>query len=254
MLLFFGMQINAEDFGKVTVIIPTFNRFECLLNAVSSVLNQTYENIEIIVVNDCSTDERYYTHDFGKEVKVVHKETNSKKIYGFGSASPQRNAGIREADPSSKYIAFLDDDDSWLPHKLQLQINAMNQTGCKMSSTEALSGYGVYQPSQSYPLYNAEHCYKTILSIFKRKHSTLLDNGFPKIWDAAFLSVHNCIITSSVVIRKDITQLVGEFKLMPYAEDFNYWKRALQHTDCVYVDVPCIYYDNGHGGGSNWGH
>ena len=52
---------------KVSVIIPTYNRFKYLLNAIKSVKQQTYSNIEIIVVNDCSTQEDYYTFDFKKE-------------------------------------------------------------------------------------------------------------------------------------------------------------------------------------------
>ena len=52
----------------VSVIIPSFNRFEYLLNAVESVYNQNYQNIEIIIINDCSTDKRYYSYSFPKRL------------------------------------------------------------------------------------------------------------------------------------------------------------------------------------------
>ena len=56
----------------VSVVIPTYNRFEYLLDAIKSVQNQTYSNVEIIVVNDCSTQEQYYSFNFGSSVKIYH--------------------------------------------------------------------------------------------------------------------------------------------------------------------------------------
>ena len=70
---------------KVSVIIPTYNRFKYLLNAIKSVKQQTYPNIEIIVVNDCSTQEDYYTFDFKKEFEefyIIHLPKNSRKTFG----------------------------------------------------------------------------------------------------------------------------------------------------------------------------
>ena len=67
----------------VSVIIPTYNRFNFLLNAIRSVKEQTYKNIEIIVVNDCSIQEEYYNYDFkkefGKNIKIIHLQENSRK-------------------------------------------------------------------------------------------------------------------------------------------------------------------------------
>ena len=60
----------------VSVVIPTYNRFEYLLDAIQSVKNQTYSNIEIIVVNDCSTQEQYYSFDFGSSVKIYYLPQN----------------------------------------------------------------------------------------------------------------------------------------------------------------------------------
>ena len=106
---------------NVSVIIPTFNRFKFVLNAIESVKNQTYKDFEIIVVNDGSSDINYYNHTWGNDITIIHLPENTRKMFKFASANYVRNIGIQNS--SGKYIAFLDDDDIWLPKKLELQIN-----------------------------------------------------------------------------------------------------------------------------------
>jgi glycosyltransferase involved in cell wall biosynthesis len=232
----------------VSVIIPTFNRFSFLLNTLQSVKSQTYNNIEIIVVNDCSTQKEYYEYDWKENgINIIHLEINSKNK--FGIACPQRNFGINIA--RGKYIAFCDDDDIWFPHKIELQINAMKKTGCKMSSTDGLFGYGVYDINKSYKKMAAEVFFGVLKDGYQSKGSNMLDNGFPEIWTLEFLKIANCMICSSVVIHRDIIDLVGEFIIAKTAEDYEYWLRALKHTNSVYLPDICIYYDGGHGYGHN---
>ena len=66
---------------KVSAIIPSYNRFKYLKNAVDSVLNQDYKNLEIIIINDGSDEDEYYNHKFPKNVKIVHLKQNQKKKY-----------------------------------------------------------------------------------------------------------------------------------------------------------------------------
>ena len=240
--------MNIDD--MVSVIIPTFNRFKYLLNTIESVKNQTYKNIEIIVVNDNSTQKEYYEYNW-ENVKIIHLAQNSKSIFGFACPGGyQRNFGFNKAN--GKYIAFVDDDDIWFPQKLELQITAMKKTGCKMSSTDGFIGSGIYNPNTKYLKYNAEHYYSTLQNIYKNKGSNLLKNGFPEIWNLNFLKIHNCIICSSVIMEKDIIDKTGKFKIDKYGEDYEYWLRALEYTNCVYIKDICVYYDVGHGYGQNY--
>lgn len=98
----------------VSVVIPTLNRSKFLREAVISVINQSYPVFEIIVVDDGSTEDiQQALSDIEGPIKMVRHETNK----GHAAA---RNTGIELA--KGDYIAFLDSDDLWLPHKLEIQI------------------------------------------------------------------------------------------------------------------------------------
>lgn len=237
---------------KVTAVIPTFNRFKYLMNTIKSIKEQTYPNMEIIVVNDCSTEKEYYEYNWEENgIIIIHLEENSKNKFGFACPGGyQRNFAINIA--TGKYIAFCDDDDIWFPKKIELQVNAMKETGCKMSSTDGLIGNGVYDINETYYMYNSEYHYTILQNIYRSKGSNLLDNGFPRIWNLEFLKIHNCVICSSMVIEKDIIDIVGKFIISNTSEDYEYWLRALHHTNSVYVQDICFYYDCGHGDGQNY--
>ena len=235
----------------ITVIIPTYNRFKYLLNTIESVKNQTYKNIEIIIVNDCSTQEEYYKTKFEGCI-VINLDKNSKAR--FGHASPggfQRSVGLKIA--TGKYIAFIDDDDYWMPNKLEKQIEIMKTSGCLMSCTDGYFGSGIYDKTKKYKIYNKEIYQNTIKSIFNNKgKGELMKDGFPLIWNKEFMNIHNCCIASSVMIEKSIIDKVGYFSNQLWAPDYEYWKRIIEHTDCIYLDEPLVFYDSGHGEGQNY--
>tara|TARA_Y100001958_G_scaffold89951_1_gene61217 strand:+ start:3304 stop:4023 length:720 start_codon:yes stop_codon:yes gene_type:complete len=237
---------------KVSVVIPTYNRYKFLLNTIKSVKEQTYLNIELIVVNDCSTQKEYYDYDWEADnIIIIHLDQNSKQKFGYACAGYVRNKGIEKS--TGKYIAFCDDDDIWFPKKIELQINAMKICGCKMSSTDGLIGNGDYDENKNYKKYNAEHYYTTLQNIYRRKNSNLLEKGFPQIWTLDFLKIHNCVICSSVVIERGILDIIHNFKNVRNGnEDYDCWLRALKHTSSIYVNDVCFYYDAGHGDGQNY--
>ena len=244
----------------VSVIIPTYNRYEFLQNAIESVLEQTYKNFEIIVVNDGSTQKEYYQKSFPEEVNVINLETNQKNLIGYVSEGYIRNFGIKSA--KGKYLAFLDDDDVWMSEKLEIQLLAMKKNGAKFSSTEGLFGEGVYDINKEYKLYNSEKFYSVIsnkysgsqygLNILERLKG--LKFQFPEIWTHDFLKIHNCVIASSVIVERELMNTLGGFRGIPTSmhTDYDCWLGLLKLTDLIYVDKPLFYYDNNHGNGQDW--
>ena len=231
----------------ISVVIPTYNRFIPLLEAIESVKTQTYKNIEIIVVNDASTQPEYETYDFSG-CKIIHLPINSKKLLGNSAPGDVRNIGI--ANSSGEYISFLDDDDIWLPNKLEIQIDSMKKYNCEMACTEAYYGIGKYDSNNNYQLYNKEHFFNILLNIFISKERLDLFHLIQKeaIWNREFLSVHNCVITSSVLVSKKIIKQVGYFNpYMSHAEDYNLWMKVLNLTNCIWINKPLVYYDGNHG-------
>lgn len=107
--------------GMVSVIIPTYNRANTIKRAIDSVLNQTYSNIELIIVDDCSSDNTFeiinsYTD---KNIRYYKLEKNS-------GACVARNKGIEMA--LGEYIAFQDSDDEWFKEKIEKQIKTIQAT------------------------------------------------------------------------------------------------------------------------------
>ena len=113
----------------VSIIMPSYNTGKFIKESVESVLVQTYENWELIIVDDCSTDK---TDDVisplltDARIRYLKNDKNS-------GASLSRNRALREA--KGKWIAFLDSDDLWHPQKLEKQIAFMEKHGYQFSYT-----------------------------------------------------------------------------------------------------------------------
>lgn len=114
----------------VSVIVPTHNRPDMLATAISSILAQTMQSFEIIVVNDAGTDVRPVLERFGDRENIRHlaHETNR----GLAAA---RNTGINAA--RGKYIAYLDDDDTYYPNHLETLVGYLESNDCRVAYTDA---------------------------------------------------------------------------------------------------------------------
>jgi len=114
----------SDEEPLVSVIIPVYNRKEWLKDAINSVLNQTYKNIEIIVVDDGSTEDIHNMEIMKNENIKYYRNEN----HGVGYS---RNFGIKKAN--GKYIAFLDSDDFWAKEKIKTQVKEMILNDAKWS-------------------------------------------------------------------------------------------------------------------------
>jgi len=234
----------------VSVVIASYNRFGYLLNAIKSVQEQTYKNIEIIVVNDCSFQKEYIDYKFADNITVLHREVNSRREFGYANLGHVRNQGMKIA--TGKYIAILDDDDYWLPTKIEKQLEEMEKNDCGFSCTKALidvtDGGGVYDITKKYhPIYDYRSTIKRIYNIDIKFENDIL--FLKEYCDDKF----NAIICSSVLIRKDLLiKVLYMDSGKPPAEDERTWMKLLEITDCLLINTPLIYYDVGHGDGQQW--
>lgn len=115
--------------GQVSIIMPSYNTGRFISETIESVLAQSYSNWELIIVDDCSTDDtdevvgQYLTDE---RIRYIKNKNNS-------GAAVSRNRALREA--KGKWIAFLDSDDLWTPDKLEKQIAFMENNGYHFSYT-----------------------------------------------------------------------------------------------------------------------
>ncbi len=113
----------------VSIIMPSYNTAQYIGESIKSVQAQTYENWELIIVDDCSTDNT----DTAVEPFLSDERIRYLKNSRNSGAAVSRNYALREA--KGKWIAFLDSDDLWLPDKLEKQINFMLENGYHFSYT-----------------------------------------------------------------------------------------------------------------------
>ena len=204
--------------GKlVSVVIPTHNRVELLPRAIESVLKQTYADLEIIVVSDGSTDNT-------EEVVKKYTDSDSRvKYIGYSPArggNVARNIGIEASQ--GEYVAFLDDDDEWLPEKLDRQIDLLEKD---VNVGLVYTGVRIIYVNENIE-YNSMSKERGDL-----KKTILIDN---------------CVgTTSTVVLRKSILKKSGMFDdKLKALQDFDLWIRIAQHSKVDVVSEPMINYYN----------
>ncbi|MCA9748225.1 MAG: glycosyltransferase [Romboutsia sp.] len=114
---------------KVSIIIPFYNRIDNTISALESAINQTYKNIEVLLIDDCSTD------DTDRIIKYIKNKNNVKLITQNNNKGPAvaRNRGILEA--TGEYIAFLDSDDVFSHEKIEEQLKIMSKHNKNISYT-----------------------------------------------------------------------------------------------------------------------
>ncbi len=195
---------------KISVIIPTYNSAGYLPLAIESVFNQSYGNVEIIIVDDGSTDNtQEIVKPFLERVAYYRKEN--------GGPSSARNHGIRKS--TGDYIAFLDSDDRWLPEKLELQLNIFIKNG-----SAGLVGCGITNRDEE-----GKFLSENRMAQGKLEFSTRLI--FSNIIAAG----------STLMISRDVVGRIGLFdEELLGAEDWDYGLRVFKEYDIYFVEKPLV--------------
>lgn len=200
----------------VSIIMPAHNAENYIAESIDSVIAQSYENWELIVVNDGSTDHtESILHDFAKQDKRIRYLSQENRKQGAA-----RNKGISES--KGDILAFIDADDIWRPDKLEIQLKYFLENKVDLAFTD---GYYFFScpgdTSQGFKTRSGFHHGKEAVELF---------------------IINNRIICSSVMVRKSVIETVGGFSLHT-VEDYHLWLKLL-FQNYVFLGIPLhlVYY------------
>lgn len=203
----------------ISIVIPLYNKASCILKTIQSVINQTYTNFELIVVNDGSTDEGVSIASSypDSRIRVINKKN--------GGVCSARNRGIREA--KGDYIAFIDADDLWEKDYLEEQVKMIHDF------PEAAMWSINFAATR-----NEKIC---------RRYKTGLPEGYRGYVKDYFLRAdHESELShpSCVLIRKDVFDKVGMWdERIRYSEDSDMWFRINAVYKTAFYDRIMVYYE-----------
>lgn len=210
---------NGARSPAVSVVIPTYNRVHCLPRSLESVLRQTFDDIEVIVVDDCSTDgtQAYLEAIPDPRLRVLRHETNK-----GGSAA--RNTGIAAA--RGELIAFQDSDDEWLISKLDRQMDEYR----RVDSPE----YGaVYCGKVTYGEAGARR-YGPRMAYYspappRKAHGDILQSSLRQ----------SMVSTQTLLVRKDLLDQIGGFdETLKLGQDWDLVTRLARVTKFIFIEEP----------------
>ena len=201
----------------VTVIIPTYNRADTIGRAIRSVLQQTHQAFELLIVDDGSTDSTVERIQQFADPRIVHLRNEM----NLGQ-NASLNRGLSVAN--GEYMSFLDSDDEWLPSKLYNQLNALRiETGYKICHTNEI---WIRNSRRVNPMKKHE-----------KSGGLIFNNCLPL-----------CVISpSSVIIHHSVFEQYGLFdESLPVCEDYDLWLRLCAFLPVLYLDKPQIVKYGGH--------
>ncbi|WP_182864775.1 glycosyltransferase family 2 protein [Rhodopirellula sp. JC639] len=208
--VFIPSRPRRADPARVSVIIPTYNCARYIGDALRSVATQAYADLEIVVVDDGSSDD---TSDAVDRSGVPCTYLTNRQSKGPAGA---RNQGIRHSD--GDYVAFLDADDAWLPNKLNLQLAALKADRHLVAVGGVMIPWTDSSPSVAIPA--AVRCYS---------------------FDEMIL--RNRLGTPTVVCRRDALAAVGLFdEQMHISEDYDLWLRLSRFGAVGRIETPLARY------------
>ncbi len=200
---------------KVSIIIPTYNRSRFLRLAVQSVLAQTFTDFEIVIVDDASQDDTRGAVASLRDPRIRYiRHDRNRRISGT------RNTGITNS--TGEYIAFLDDDDEWLPSKLAQQVAALDSSAPTVGA--------VYTAFAQIDVATQE-----VLRIIRPgKRGHILHELCKRNWIGT---------ASTVCLRRQCVEEVGLFdESVEFGEEYDMWIRVAHRFDFKYIDEVLVKY------------
>lgn len=198
---------------KISVIIPTYNSNLFLKRAIDSVLNQTFKDWELLIINDCSTDKTVkLVNEFIKQDKRIRLFKTS---INSGSPAVPKNIGIENA--KGEYVAFLDHDDEWMPEKLEKQLKVF-----KESKSKKLGLVSCFLKIKDHDTYK----------IVGKRDSLYKENVLENLIKSNFIITSSCVMTKLSILRE-----VGNFDInFKFSDDWDMWVRiSMAGYDFDYV-------------------
>ncbi|MFP8953665.1 glycosyltransferase family 2 protein [Natrialbaceae archaeon A-arb3/5] len=210
----------------VSVVIPTYNRAETLARAIDSALEQTVDDLEVVVVDDGSTDDTpsvLATYDDPRVRPVVHATNRG--------ANVARNTGIEHA--RGEYIAFLDSDDEWRPAKLERQLKTLEDR-----STEWVGAYcdATFAPSGASGRLRA-----AVAAVLARSDEEPTREGGEQLVGEILADNVQPGAGSTLLVRTDVARSVGGFdERLDRFQDPEFCLRLLREGKLAYVDEELV--------------
>jgi GT2 family glycosyltransferase len=238
----------------VSVIVPTYNRAYCLERTLTSALAQTYCNLEIVVVDDGSTDstKELVATVARRDVRVRYVQQANKGV------SAARNTGFARC--TGDFVALLDSDDVWWPWKIELQLSCMarfadvgmiwtdmqaiDSEGREVSSAYIRTMYSAWSHFSMNDLFIGHQPVGDIAPGLAIEHGASLFH-YGEIFSE--MLVGNLVHTSTVLLRRDRLERVGGFdeSMYPAGEDYDFHIRTCREGPVGFIDVPAITYQVG---------
>ncbi len=201
---------------RVSVIVPTYNRVHMVTEAIDSILNQTFKDFELIIVDNYSSDdtESIVKSYVDKRIRYFRNQNN-------GLVSVNRNYGIEKSH--GEYIAFLDDDDLWLPEKLEKQVELLDsnkELALVYSDCYIIDGDGSLR----------ENTYFHGIRPFR-------ENVFNELLKGNFIPM------LTVAVRREALDKVGVFNLRyKICQDYDLWLRIAKYYPIDFIEQPLAKY------------
>jgi glycosyltransferase involved in cell wall biosynthesis len=229
--------------GLVSVVIPAFNCASTIEAAVRSCLNQTIGSIEVVVVNDGSTDAtRDVLARFGREIRVIDQENS-----GLAAA---RSAGQRET--LGEFVAWMDGDDLARPERFQVQLAALRAIpGADLVCSDFSAFYDTgedFEPSHIEAYYGTLRRIGGVVAVFPEEglmdiegREQALKVRWGRVYDAMLAG--NIVHPPTVLLRRSLLERVGDFdRMLRFSSDYDFLLRASRSTIFAYVELPLLRY------------